>query len=146
MKEYVRVSQCCLSYLGNYALCFNAEVRMAKAARNTYLTIGWFNSTAASISAITDYKAGRRNHFPGYSEKKMKTANERDGTSMLIYTVNAESGLNRHELCTQKETSILRFKSLLPGPSKPNLSATCTRCIITLFGLLIIIAIDRYIK
>lgn len=119
---------------------------MAKVARNTYLTIGWFNSTAASISAITDYKAGRRNYFLGYSEKKMKTANERDGTLMLIYTVNAEGGLNRHELCTQKEISILRFKSLLPGPSKPNLSATCTRCIITLFCLLIIIAIDRYIR
>lgn len=120
MKEYVRVSQCCLSHLGNYALCFNAEIRMAKAARNTYLTIGWFNSTAASISAITDYKAGRRNYFLGYSEKKMKTANERDGTSILIYTVNAESGLNGTNFVLRNKLVFFASRAFFQVPQNPT--------------------------
>ena len=43
-----------------YPWCFPAAVRMAKAAKYTYLLTGLFSSTAASISAITDYEVGRR--------------------------------------------------------------------------------------
>ena len=81
---------------------------MAKAARYTYLTVGLFSSTSAPISAITDYEGqgkGTPFYFLLYSDiiqRKIRAANEPEGTSMLIYTVYAETALNRRELCTQK--------------------------------------------
>lgn len=119
MKEYlcVRVSMLLVisTYLSIYSWCFTVAVRMAKAARYTYLTIGLFSSTSAPISAITDYEGrgkGTPFYFLVYSDiiqRKIRAANEPEGTSMLIYTVCAETALNRRELCTQKEISIKKY-------------------------------------
>ena len=117
MKEYlcVCVNVACYLYLSIYSWCFTVAVRMAKAARYTYLTIGLFSSTSAPISAIIDYEGqgkGTPFYFLLYSniiQRKIRAANEPEGTSMLIYTVYAETALNRRELCTQKEISITKY-------------------------------------
>ena len=67
MKEYLHACVSMLRvistylHLSTYPWCFTVAVRTAKAARYSYLPIGLFNSTAASISAIKDYEAGQRN-------------------------------------------------------------------------------------
>lgn len=78
--------------------------------------------------------------YSDITQSKIKTANEPNGTSILIYNVNAGTALNRYIHCTQKLISIKIFNileldsivllSLLIGPTY----AIGTRCIITFFA------------